>query len=255
MLLDAHAYGNRWRSLNPDEKGLLASLALASALAARSPLAALVVFACMAALTVGGAGIPLRIYLRLLLLPAGFLLVGVASLAVSFGGGDIPLGTLPGLKWSVFLSQAGLTQAALAFCRSLGALAALYFLALTTPMTEIIGLLRRLRVPALLLELMVLAYRQIFVFLQIAQEMRVAQTSRLGYATTGNSFRSLATLGANLYLRAHQRSKLLHRSLVCRGYEDDLRWLEREYPRSRRNLLLAAAAGAALFSLALLLPA
>lgn len=255
MLVDSCAYGNRWRFLHPAEKGLLAGLALLAALAARSPLAALMVFACMAALTVGGAGIPLRIYLRLLLLPAGFLLAGVASLAVSFGGGEIPLGTLPGLNWSIFLSQAGLTQAALAFCRSLGAVGALYFLALTTPMTEIIGLLRRLRVPALFLELMLLAYRQIFVFLQIAQDMRTAQASRLGYATTGNSFRSLAALGANLYLRVQQRSRLLHRSLLCRGYEDDLRWLEREYPRSRGTLLPAAAVGAALLSLALLLPA
>ena len=253
MLLDVYAYGNRWRYLNPAEKGLLTGLALVAALMARSPLAAGVVFACMTALTIGGAGIPLLAYLRLLLFPAGFLLAGVASLVVSFGGGDIPLGTLPWVGLPVFLSKAGLVQAALVLARSLGAVSALYFLALTTPMTEIIGLLRRLRVPALLLELMVLAYRQIFVFLQIAREMRTAQASRLGYGTLGNGFRSLAALGANLYLRAHQRSMLLHRSLVCRGYENDLRWLERDYPRSTRNLLLAAALGGGLVVLALLM--
>ena len=246
MLLDVYAYGNRWRYLNPAEKGLLTGLALVAALMARSPLAAGVVFACMTALTIGGAGIPLLAYLRLLLFPAGFLLAGVASLVVSFGGGDIPLGTLPWVGLPVFLSEAGLVQAALVLARSLGAVSALYFLALTTPMTEIIGLLRRLRVPALLLELMVLAYRQIFVFLQIAREMRTAQASRLGYG-------SLGALGANLYLRAHQRSMLLHRSLVCRGYENDLRWLERDYPRSTRNLLLAAALGGGLVVLALLM--
>ncbi|WP_432821551.1 cobalt ECF transporter T component CbiQ [Trichloromonas sp.] len=252
MLLDAYAYGNRWRQLNPTEKGLLTGLALLAALAARSPLPALVVFTCMAVLTVVGAGIPFLAYLRLLLLPAGFLLAGVASLVISFAGGDIPLGTLPWLGLPVFLSEAGLAQAALVLARSLGAVAALYFLALTTPMTEIIGLLRRLRVPVLLLELMVLAYRQIFVFLQIARKMRVAQASRLGYATTGTSFRSLASLGANLFLRAHHRSQLLHRSLVCRGYEDELRWLERDYPRSNRNLLLAAGVGGGLLVMALL---
>lgn len=252
MLLDAYAYGNRWRTQNPIEKGLLTGLALAAALAARSPLSALVVFACMATLTVVGARIPLLAYLRLLCLPAGFLLAGVASLAVSFSGGDVALGSLPVLGLSVFLSTAGLTQATLVLARSLGAVAALYFLALTTPMTEIIGLLRRLRVPALLLELMVLAYRQIFVFQQIATEMRVAQSSRLGYTTIGNSFRSLAALAANLYVRAHHRSRLLHRSLVGRGYADELRWLELDYPRSWRNLLLVTGAGGSLVALALL---
>lgn len=255
MLLDVYAYGNHWRTQNPLEKGLLTGLALAAALAARSPLSALVVFACMAALTVVGARIPLLAYLRLLCLPAGFLLAGVTSLAVSFSGGDIPLGRLSGLGLPVFLSQEGVEQATLVLARSLGAVAALYFLALTTPMTEIIGLLRRLRVPTLLLELMVLAYRQIFVFLQIAREMRVAQASRLGYATTGNSFRSLAALGANLYLRAHNRSRLLHRALVGRGYEDDLRWLELDYACSVRNLFLVTIVGCGLLTLALLLPA
>ncbi len=253
MLLDIYAYGNRWRTLNPAEKGLLTGLALIAALVARSPFPALVVFVGMATLTVGGAGIPLLAYLRLLLLPAGFLLAGVASLVISFGAGDIPLGTLPGFGLPVFLSDTGIAQAVLVLARSLGAVAALYFLALTTPMTEIIGLLRGLRVPALMLELMVLAYRQIYVFLQIAREMRVAQASRLGYATTRNSFRSLASLVANLYLRAYHRSKQLHRSLVCRGYEDDLRWLERNYPRSTRNLLLAAVVGGGLLAFSLLL--
>lgn len=251
MLLDAYAYGNRWRSLHPVEKGLLTGLALTAALAAQSPLPALAVFACMSALTVAGAGIPLPVYLRFLRLPAGFLLAGVASLALSFAGGELLLGTLPG-GLPVSVSKAGLMQAALALSRALGAVAALFFLALTTPMTEIIGLLRRLRVPALLLELMVLAYRQLFVLLEISREMRVAQAARLGYSDAGNSFRSLANLGANLFLRAHQRSRLLHRSLVSRGYEDDLRWLERDYPRSRRNQLLAAVLGSLMVMLSLL---
>jgi len=254
VLLDSFAYANRWRHLNPAEKGLFTLLALAAALATRAPVAALAVFGCVALVTIGGARVPMGVYLRLLLLPIGFLSAAVAGLALSFGGGDIPLGTLPLLDLPVFLSKVGLAQAALAFSRALGAVAALYFLALTTPTTEIIALLRRLRVPALLLELMVLAYRQIFVFLQIAREMRIAQASRLGYASVGSSFHSLAILGANLYLRAHQRSKLLHRSLICRGYQDDLRWLERDYPRSTRNLLLAATMGGSLLTLALLLP-
>jgi len=254
VLFESYAYSNRWRLLHPVEKGLLSGFALIAALVAGSKLAALTVFFCLAALTICGAGIPLRVYLRLLLIPAGFLLAGVASLAISFGGGDIPLGTLPGFDLSVFLSQTGLEQATLVLARSLGAVAALYFLALTTPMTEIIGLLRRLRVPTLLLELMVLAYRQIFVLLQIASEMRVAQASRLGYATPGNSCRSLAALAANLYLRVHNRSRLLHRALVGRGYEDELRWLEPEYAYSSRNLFLITVAGCGFLTLALLLP-
>ena len=47
----------------------------------------------------------------------------------------------------------------------------LYFLALSTPMTDILNELRKLRIPALLLELMMLTYRFIFVLLEIASSI------------------------------------------------------------------------------------
>jgi len=255
MLLDTYAYSNRWRHLHPAEKGLLSSLALIAALCARTPLAAAVTGLLLATLTVAGAGIPLRRYLRLLLLPAGFLLAGTAGLALSPVGGDLPLLTLPGTKLTIWLSNAGLQQALLVLARALAAIAAVYFLVLTTPMTEIVGLLRRLRVPALLLELMVLAYRQIHVFSEVAGQMRSAQVSRLGDASLASRWRSLAALTAGLFLKAHLRSQQLHRSLLCRGYDHDLLWLERDTPCFGRNLLVAALLGGGLLALALLLPA
>jgi len=252
VLPDRYAYSNRWRLVHPAVKGLLAGLGLVAALAAATPLVPLLVTAVMAGLTLLGARIPAAAYLRLLLVPAGFLLAGVASLAVSLGGGDVLLVTLPVLDLPLGLSHAGLRQAGLVLARAFAAITALYLLALTTPLTEVVGLLRRLGLPCLLLELMVLAYRQIFTLLQIAREMTVAQQSRLGYASAVSSLRSLATLGANLYLRTHQRSCQLCLGLLARGYEDELCWLERECPLPAGQLALAAATGGALVVLALL---
>jgi cobalt/nickel transport system permease protein len=254
VLLDHYAYSSRWRLLHPAVKGLLAGLGLAASLAAATPLVPLLVMATMAGATLLGARIPVIAYLRLLLIPSGFLLAGVASLTVSLAGGDFILGTVPFLDLPLGLSHAGLRQAGLVLARSLAAVTSLYLLALTTPLTEIVGLLRRLGVPRLLLELMVLAYRQIFVFLQVAREMAVAQQARLGYTSAGNSLRSLAALGANLYLRTHQQSRLLQRGLVSRGYEEELRWLEREVALPAGQLALAAVTGGLLLALALLVP-
>lgn len=250
MILDRHAYASPWRDVHPAPKALLAGLGLAAALAAASPAAALPVMAAMAGLTLYGARLPLNAYLRLLLLPAGFLAVSAIGLAVTFGNAELPL--LPGV---IGLSRPGLQAAALAASRAMAAVASLYFLALTTPLPELVDLLRRLRVPALLLELTVLAYRQLFTFLAVAAAMRVAQQARLGYATPGNSLRSLAALGANLYLRSHQRGRQLYRSLLARGYENELRWLGDRPPLAAGPLLAAAAGGSLLVALALLVPA
>jgi cobalt/nickel transport system permease protein len=252
MLLDRYAYSNRWRLVHPAVKGVFAGLGLVAALAAANPLVPLLVMMVMAGAALGGARIPVAAYLRLLLAPAGFLLVGVVSLAVSLGSGDLPLVSLPAVGVTLGVSHEGVRQAGLVLARALGAVTCLYLLALTTPLTEVVGLLRRLGAPRLLLELMVLAYRQLFSLLQVAGEMTVAQQSRLGYASLGNSRRSLAALAANLYLLTHQRSRQLFHALLARGYEDELLWLERDIPLPAGQLALATATGGVLVALALL---
>jgi cobalt/nickel transport system permease protein len=158
------------------------------------------------------------------------------------------------VNFQIALSLDGIRQTETTLARSLGTISCLYFLALTTPMTEIVGLLRRLRVPTLFLELMILAYRHIFIFLQITNEVTVAQSSRLGYSTTRNSFRSLSALGGNLFLRVLRRSRQLHQALLARGYQDDLRYLEEPHAWSPRNLVGGALLGAAFLSLSIFLP-
>lgn len=254
MLLDSYAYSNQWRHFHPAEKGLLTLICLVAVLVSRSVTMPLVILALMSGLILFGAGIPLRAYLRLLSVPLAFLLIGTSTLAISFSGGEIPLGELPLLHLPLTLSHAGIDQAAMALSRSLGAVSCLYFLALTTPMTEIIGLLRKLRVPALLLELMLLAYRHIFIFLENVRQVRLAQAARLGYSSVGNGWRSLAAVGGNLLLRTFRRSRQLHQSLLARGYDDELRYLEEEHVWSLRNLVGGVSIGLLALTLAICLP-
>lgn len=251
MLIDRFAYNNRWCRVHPGEKGLFVACGMTAALLSASPWLPMLIGLLMALLTVVGARIPLRFYLRMLLLPAGFLMIGVVGLAVSFSAGDIPLLRVPVIDLPLSLTYEGLNQAGLVLSRSLASVCCLYLLALTTPMTGVLSLLRRLRVPELMLELAVIAYRQLFVFFQVAREMRLSQTSRLGYSSVNNSFRSLGLLAGNLFLRVHQRSRLLYRSLQSRGYDNQLCWLEEDYPLSKRNLFIAGLAGAGLLTWAI----
>ena len=254
MLLDSYAYNNRWRHIHPAEKGLLVTVCLVAALVSRTPVVPLAILLLMSGLILFGARIPLRVYLRLLAFPLTFLLLGTSTLALSFSGGEIPLGDLPLLHLPLALSYTGIDQAIMALSRALGAVSCLYLLALTTPMTEIVGLLRRLGVPALFLELMLLAYRNIFIFLDNVRQIRLAQAARLGYSSVGNSWHSLAALGGNLLLRTMHRSRQLHLALQSRGYDDELRYLEEQYAWSPRNLVCGGSIGLLVLTLAFCLP-
>jgi cobalt/nickel transport system permease protein len=249
--IDTFAYSNRWRQVHPGEKGLLALFSLTAALLSRSPLVPLGIAAGMAALTMTGAGIPWRDYLHLAVFPLLFLLWSCLALAISFSGGDLPLLNIPTLHLTISLTRQGIGQAELALARSLGATLSLLFLALTTPMTEIMGLLRSLGTPKLLVELMTITYRQIFVFLEIAGQIRAAQEARLGYATSRQAIKSLAGLVGNILIRSLSRARQNHQGLLARGYDNDLQFLSPSHNWSTRNLIGAVMLGIVEISLAL----
>lgn len=202
MLIEQCAYGNRWRFVSPAAKALFCLGGFVAAFAAAQPHTAAVVAALLAAVTLLGAGVPAGRYLRIALPPLGFLLLGCLSLAYSldFADGGLAVRWLPE-GWAPLLQLS---------TRSLGALAAMLFLALTTPMVDLIAFLRRLRMPEVLLELMVLCYRMLFVFSEAVRDTRTAQTARLGYATPRLALRSLGSLAANLTVQIWQRAHALH---------------------------------------------
>ena len=254
MWLDDYAYQNRWRRRPPVEKAIPALLCLGAAVISRSPVVPLLVLVLMSGLVLLGARIPWQAWLRLLALPLAFLSAGTVAMALSFTGADLLIGEVPLLHLPVGLSRAGLSQAGQTLARALGAVSCLGFLALTTPMTELIGLLRKVRVPVLFLELMALAYRHLFLLLEALRQIRIAQAARLGYATHGNAWRALSGLGGSLLVRTMVRSRQLHLALMARGYEDEIRCLEENYPQSPGNLVAGAVVGLVFLWLAIFLP-
>ena len=251
MHIDTFAYSNRWRRVHPGEKAIFALSGLTAALLSHTTLVPFAIAAIMVAATLLGARIPWRGYLRIAILPASFLLWSCAALAISFSGSDLPLAQIPALQLTIGLSRKGIDQAEMALARSMGATLSLLFLALTTPMTEIMGLLRSLGAPKLFIELMTITYRQIFIFVEIASQIRTAQEARLGYISARTTMKSLATMAGNILLSTLTRARHNHQSLLARGYGDDLLFLSPRHNWSTRNLLAAGITGLILIALAL----
>lgn len=248
LMIDFYAHHNRLQHLHPAEKLWLAGTSLTMALFGPSPLAALEVLGFMALITVAGARIPARFYGRLLILPFSFLIPAVLTVALRVGAqpeNALVCLRLGGLYLSLGAAEA--RQALALGCRSLAAVSCLYFLSLTTPLAEILAVLRCLRVPATLLELMLIVYRSTFVLWETAQTIYLSQTARQGYATAAASRRSLATLAVNLFAKAQQHSHLSYLALLARGYQGNLALPEIPRPLSWRNLILIGASQLGLF--------
>lgn len=238
LQIDCHAYSNRLFSVHPGEKTAFSLITMIICLASPSAAASLATVLLMAGITLFRAGIPWRPYLRLMSVPVLFLVLGAAAVAVSFSGGAE--GHLAGiaLNWvSIGVTSRDLSVAAGLFFKSLGATSCLFFLSLTTPMVEIVSVLRKAGAPALMVELVALVYRFIFVLAETAESIYTSQSSRLGYRNFRTSYQSLGRLAANLFIRAYQRSQALFTALSARCYTGDLRVLESDYKVSIKNVI------------------
>lgn len=237
--IDHYVHANKLLKVHPAEKFTLALVTMIVCLVSTSIFIPLIVLVLMTGLIILKADIPAKFFVHLMLLPITFLLIGELSIAFSISGQTT--GFLYHYAIGSFIigvTAQDLHTAVHLFFKSLGSVSCLYFLALTTPMLEIITVLRKLKVPVLFVELMSLVYRFIFVLLETAATIRTSQSSRLGYVSLQSSFRATSQLFYSLFIRAFQRSQAVATALEARCYNGEIRVLEKEYPVSVRNYTL-----------------
>jgi cobalt/nickel transport system permease protein len=237
--IDAAAYACRWQGVAPSAKALFALAGIAAAWLARSP-ATLGVLALLSMLaTLAGARVPLRTYVAVALAPLGFLSLScLTMLATPAAGG--------GWQWAPAL----LPAVACIALRSLAVMAAVLGLVLTTPMPDLLLLLRRLRTPELLLDMMALCYRMLFVLRQAWEEGTTAQAARLGHRGWRQSWRSMGLLAGQIAMQVWQRAAALQAAADARAWQGSLRFLPSSFPHARRQGALALLASAVLLALA-----
>lgn len=232
-LIDCYAYTSRWRQRHPAEKAVFALGMLGLSLALPPGGAALVLAAvCLVALL--GARIPAGLFIRVLSLPSAFILVGAATLLVSiqFDHG----------RFHLQLVQSQWIPALAVSLRALAAAAALIFFALTTPAADWIPLLRHLRIPAAVVDLMMVTYRFLFIFAERLVTLQQAQAARLGTRTFKTRIRTSGLILANLLIRSVERARQLELGMAARCYEDEIPFLPHEQKPSARVMAGALAA-------------
>ncbi|MFH0897610.1 MAG: cobalt ECF transporter T component CbiQ, partial [Candidatus Bathyarchaeota archaeon] len=141
----------------------------------------------------------------------------------------------PWFTWTIFKN--GITLSIATFLRVEGGLSCLFFLVLTTSITDIFITLRRARVPKVLVEMSLLIYRYIFVFIEVAEKMNIAQKLRLGHSGWMRRIRSLALLSGNLFIRTLEQGERTFTAMNARGYDGNIRVLE-DLPQPRKIALI-----------------
>ena len=102
--------------------------------------------------------------------------------------------------------------------RSTLCLFTMILLANTTPFHEILAVLKRLHIPALIVTTLALMHRYLTVMLEESLRMRRARKARTFTESRGIQWRNLATVASQLFLRCSQRADRIYAAMCSRGW-------------------------------------
>lgn len=241
LSVDYYAYASHMRSWNATFKIIFSMLCLLLCLILNNIYVSIAVILIMGYMTVVIGGLELDHYISMLLIPIVFLLFGSAAIAVGFSWNPVGQYNLNVFGWFyIYCSQASLWKASGLIFKALGAVSALYMMTLTTPLSELIVVLRKAHIPKVIIELMNMIYRYIFIMLDTHSRMKNSAEARLGYVDFKTSCYSFGQVASNLLIVSLKRGTDYYNALESRCYNGDLQFLEEEKPIRKTQVAGAA---------------
>jgi cobalt/nickel transport system permease protein len=116
----------------------------------------------------------------------------------------------------------GLMEGLIITSRIMGGVSLIIALGFATPFIEFMAALSWLRIPKIFIEIMMFAYRYLFVFLDDANTIYSAQKNRLGYSGIRKGLHSFGVLTGSLVLRGFEQSQKTADAMMQRGYTGDM---------------------------------
>ncbi len=139
-----------------------------------------------------------------------------------FFTGESPLFSLNLAGLTITGYMDGLVEGLMIALRIIAAVSIITIVGFATPFTELMAGLSWLRIPNVFIEVLLFAYRYIFVLIEEAMVIYNAQKNRLGYTTVRTGLKSFGILTGSLTLKAFEHSQTTTLSMVQRGYDGNI---------------------------------
>lgn len=240
IIIDKLCYTSGLRYVNAMEKFAFSMLTLLLCIISKSITVSVIVLLVTGFLTVGKGGVSLSRYLKFMTIPLVFLFLSTIAILVNISRAPLDAFAIPLGSYYLTGSFYGLLKGARLIFTALAGVSCLYFLSLSTPITDILEVLKKLHVPGLITELMLLIYRYIFIMLHTASAITNAQNSRLGNKNIRIARKSFAAMISAVFILSVKRGDALYNAMEARCYNGRIRVLSEERPAKYSEILFIA---------------
>ncbi|MGT2785035.1 CbiQ family ECF transporter T component [Streptococcus merionis] len=216
FLIDKYAYQNRWKDVPVSYKGIFYLFSLVISFSGIIPLQGLLVVI-LIPLTCYVARMSITSYLKWYLHASVFIFISLltfvvtyhqekASLLLAFPFGNGYLG----------VSKAALPQATFILMRIYASLASTYFFTLTVPFVQMVQLFKKIHVPIVLLDIIILMYRFIFLVLYECLTIRDTLDLKFAFFYKRKSYKAWGMLASTLFTKLLDDNERLNEVLTLK---------------------------------------
>lgn len=237
--IDFYAYASNIRHWNAAFKVSFSVVTIILCILFNNPYVSTAVIIVMAYITVVKGGIPINEYLHILVIPIAFILISILTIVIDVSKQPMGQYNFHFMFFYLFTTQEMLKKGLFLILKIFGAISALQMMALSTPSSEIICVLRKVHVPRLIVELMSMIYRFIFILMDVCVKMNNAAQSRHGYCDIKTSWYTFGRIASNMLVISLKKANAYFDAMESRCYDGELIFLE-ENKRVKKELIFAA---------------
>ncbi|WP_195948312.1 cobalt ECF transporter T component CbiQ [Paraclostridium bifermentans] len=218
--IDNCAYLNNIKDVNPLIKLGITFIGVIASMLTQNVNIHILIMLFMTALILFIARVDVKLYIRCLKIPMIFLIIGIGLnlINISFENKDY-IFNVNILGLYIGTTEFAIKSSVNILLRAMSCIISIYFLILTTPFNQLIIVLKKLHIPHTLIELMILIYRFIFIFIEEAEEIYKSQQLKFGYTNLKTSYNSMSLLIKTLFFRMMRRYEDMSISLDIKLYD------------------------------------
>ena len=192
----------------------------------------------LALLLYGSSLRPPVIMMRLFAYAQTFIIIGALIFAIVTDGETVMRITVFGI--AVSFTDAGVSLGLLIYVRATAALLLMLAFAVSTPVPHFSNALKKLKLPNVFVELMVLIYRYTFLLMESVERMHLAAECRFGYCGFRKKLSTTSKLAAGAFIRSMDTAERGQITLQCRNYKGEFRSLSEFEKRNKGSTVFCA---------------
>ena len=225
-MINSYAYDSKLLHVPASFKAIISLSTLAFVISTDKMVFSVSLFLLMSIAILVASGLSFKNYIKMCKIPFVFLLIGTVTIAFTFS--SKPEGILSCAFFSHYLVMTKETSlcALSVLTKSFACINCLYFLYVSTPIEEILGLMHKIHLPSILNEMMLLILRMIFVLSGMKNSIQIAQKSRLSNLTFRTKLKSACVLISSIFIKSFIKSEDIYNCMLSRGYQGHIQYTE-----------------------------